>query len=130
MRYFFEILLLSFIEMSTQSTKTIFFKKMSLDGFNTCIYEVPSTPVKTWASIDSLTSAAFTRHVKECCFYCLQDPYCKYYQIVRLNNTKGFCYIYNKIKTVTFMDNYACKSFIKTGWLELTIIFFKSQRIS
>ena len=88
--------ILGILVLLVSSARTVFFQKVEFDGKNACVYFFPNPAVKIWQQTDNLTSSPITREMKECGFYCLQDPNCAAFQIVRTYSGKGFCYIYKR----------------------------------
>ena len=105
--------ILGILVLLASSARTVFFQKVEFDGKHACIFSFPNLAVKIWQQADNLTSSPFTREMKECGFYCLQDPNCAAFQIVRTYSGKGFCYIYEGILMSYFIDEDVCRSFVK-----------------
>ena len=107
--------ILGILVLLASSARTVFFQKVEFDGKNACIFSFPNFAVKIWQQADNLTSSPFTREMKECGFYCLQDPNCAAFQIIRTYSGKGFCYICKEILMVNFLDENVCRGFVNRG---------------
>ena len=105
--------ILGILVLLASSARNVFFQKVEFDGKHACIFSFPNPAVKIWQQADNLTSSPFTRETKECGFYCLQDPNCAAFQIVRTYSGKGLCYIYKRNSYDEFSRRNVCRSFVK-----------------
>ena len=113
--------ILGILVLLVSSARPVFFQKVEFDGKNACVYFFPNPAVKIWQQTDNLTSTPFTREMKECGFYCPQDPNCAAFQILRTYSGKGFCYIYEGIHMA--LGIFSTKMSVEVLLKELFIIF-------
>ena len=111
------LICITIIMLRIEPREAALFQRSTFEGRNICVNDLPDFAVKTWSSMDKLsTNPKITLEMKECSLYCLIDPKCITYQIVRLENGKGLCYVlYTKFYMV-FIDAGICQNFMKEGW--------------
>lgn len=93
------------------------FRRPRFKGSNVCQMDMQNYAATTWSSMEKLTSNSITKEMKICSFYCLQDPKCLSYQIVRLKSGSGFCYIFHANSIMNFVEESICQNFMRTSSL-------------
>ena len=116
------LICITIIMLRIEPREAALFQRSTFEGRNICVGDLSDFAVKTWSSMDKLyTNPKITLEMKECSLYCLIEPKCITYQIVRLENGNGLCYVLYTMMNMVFIDNGICQNFMKQSWFFFVI---------